>query len=318
MGRYLIRRVIFTIPVLLLVSAITFFGTLLIPGDDLQVFYGANADAAFTLEEIQALREKHGLDRPAPVRYLAWLGNLLQGDLGVSLRSHEPVGSLILQKLGVSIWFTSITLVANIVIGVSLGVIAGTRPGGKFDIAATFIATWGVATPGFWVAILLILVFSLNLGWFPAAGWVSPLEDPVRAARHMVLPIMALGLFGSASIMRQTRSAFIEVMTQDYIRTAWAKGNSARAVIMRHALRNALIPVITIAAFQTANLIGGSVLVERVFAIPGFGRLTVDATQFRDYPVIQMIVLLSAFAIVISNLLADIVYSIVDPRIRYE
>src|SRR5690606_8173887 len=147
-----------------------------------------------------------------------------------------------------------ITLVANIVIGVSLGVIAGTRPGGKFDIAATFIATWGVATPGFWVAILLILVFSLNLGWFPAAGWVSPLEDPVRAARHMVLPIMALGLPGSAPIMRQTRSAFIEVMTQDYIRAAWPKGNSARAVIMRHALRNAMIPVITIAAFQTANL----------------------------------------------------------------
>lgn len=318
MQRFLIRRLLLAIPVLLLVSAITFFGTLLIPGDDLQLFYGENVDAAVTIDQIQALREKHGLDDPAPIRYLNWLGDVLRGDFGMSLRTHEPVANTIVQKLGVSIWFTSITLVTNIVVGVTLGVIAGTRPGSKFDIAATFLATWGIATPGFWVAILLILLFSLQLGWFPASGWVSPLEDPIDAARHMVLPIMALGLFGSASIMRQTRSAFVEVMTQDYIRTAHAKGAAQRAVVLRHAMRNALIPVITIAAFQVSNLIGGSVLVERVFAIPGFGRLAVDATTFRDFPVIQMIVLLSATAIVLSNLLADIVYSIVDPRIRYE
>lgn len=317
MWRYLVRRIALTIPVLLLVTAMTFFGTLLIPGDDLEVFYGTDVDAGFTLDEIQALRAAHGLDQPAPIRYAKWLGGVLQGDLGTSLRAHEPVASLIRQKLSVSLWFTSITLVTNITVGITLGVIAGTRPGGKFDVAATFLATWGVATPGFWVGILLILVFSLKLRWFPAAGWVSPLDDPRDAFMHMVLPILSLGLFGSASIMRQTRSAFVEVMTQDYIRTAWAKGNSARTVIMHHALRNALIPVITIAAFQVASLIGGSVLVERVFAIPGFGRLTVDATTNRDYPVIQIIVLLSACAIVLSNLLADVVYSIVDPRIKY-
>jgi peptide/nickel transport system permease protein len=316
MWRYLVRRAVLTLPVLLLVSAITFFGTLLLPGDDLTTFYGVE-DVQVTADQLEALRRQYGLDQPAPIRYLRWLGDVLQGDFGSSLRAKEPVSDLVRQKLGVTIWFTAITLLTNIVVGVALGVVAGTRPGGKFDIGATFLATWGVATPNFWVGILLILLFSLKLGWFPSAGYVSPLEDPLRAARFMVLPVLALGLFGSASIMRQMRSSMVEVMAQDYIRTARAKGVNQRNIMLRHALRNALIPVITVAAFQVAGLVSGSVLIERVFAIPGIGRLAIDATQFRDFPVIQTIVLLSAVAIVTANFLADVLYAVVDPRIRY-
>ena len=320
MWRYFVRRVALAIPVLLLVSAITFFGTLLLPGDDLVIFYGEDAaeDIDITSEQLEALRRKHGLDKPAPVRYVRWLGKVLVGDFGNSLRASEPVSDLVRQKLGVTIWFTSIAFVANIVVGVALGAVAGIRPGGIVDVVATFLATWGVATPNFWLAILLILVFSLKLGWLPAAGWVSPFDDPIDAARHMVLPVFAVGLFGSASIMRQMRSSMVEVMSQDYIRTARAKGVYQRNVVVHHALRNALIPVITVGAFQVAGLISGSVLVERVFAIPGIGRLAVDATQFRDYPVIQTIVLLSAVAIVGANLLADLMYGMIDPRIKYE
>ncbi len=317
MWRYLVRRVIVSLPVLFLVSVLTFFGTLMIPGDELTTFYGAEIDANVTDAQLDALRHEYGLDKPAPVRYVRWLGDVLQGDLGTSLRAKEPVADLMRQKLSVSIWFASITLVFNLISGVSLGVVAGLHPGGKVDLAATTVATWGVATPNFWVAILLILLFSLKLGWFPAAGWVSPLESPLEAMRYMTLPILALGLFGSASIMRQTRAAFVEVMNQDYIRTARAKGLMHRNVVIKHALRNALIPIITLAAFQVAGLVSGSVLVERVFAIPGIGRLAVDATTTRDYPVIQGIVMMSAMAIVVANLLADLAYGIVDPRIRY-
>jgi peptide/nickel transport system permease protein len=317
MWRYLMRRAIVSLPVLLLVSILTFFGSLMIPGDDLTTFYGAEIDANITADQITALRHQYGLDKPAPVRYVNWLGRVVQGDFGTSLRAKEPVIKLVHQKLSVSIWFTSITLLFNLTSGIGLGMVAGMRPGGKVDMAATSVATMGVATPNFWLAILLILLFSLKLGWFPSAGWVSPLENPAEAARHMVLPVLALGLFGSASIMRQTRASFVEVMTQDYIRTARAKGVAQRNVVVRHALRNALVPVVTIAAFQVAGLVSGSVLVERVFAIPGIGRLAVDATQNRDFPVIQAIVLLSATSIVVANFLADVAYSIVDPRIRY-
>ena len=318
MWRFLVRRMVLTIPVLLLVTAITFFGTLLIPGDDLELFYGVEGEEMdANPEDIEKLRRKFGLHLPAPVRYARWLGEIVRGDFGQSLRAHEPVADLVRQKLGVTIWLASITLLSNIVVGVGLGIVAGMRPGGRLDVGATFLATMGVATPGFWVAILLILLFSLKLGWFPAAGWVHPTDDPLGAARYLVLPVFALGLFGSASVMRQMRSSIVEVMAQDYIQTARAKGVAPRKVMLRHALRNALIPVVTVAAFQVAGILSGSVLVERVFAIPGIGRLTVDATRFRDFPVIQTIVLLSAVSIVTANLLADVLYAVIDPRIRY-
>jgi peptide/nickel transport system permease protein len=318
MARYLLRRVILAVPVLLLVSMITFFGQFLLPGDPLVTLFGANFDAAITAEQVEELRHEHGLDQPAPVQYVRWLSGVVRGDFGMSISAHAPVKDLVFQKLSVSIWLTSTTLILNVFIGIVLGVVAGILPGGKVDFVATLIASWGVATPNFWLAILLILFFALKLGWFPASGWGDPMADPIGAIRFMVLPVLALGLFGSASIMRQTRSSILEVMSQDYMTTARAKGLAPREVIVRHGLRNALIPIITVAAFQVSGLIGGSVLVERVFAIPGFGRLAVEAMQTNDFPVVQMVVLLSAVAVIAANLLADVLYAVADPRIRYE
>jgi peptide/nickel transport system permease protein len=316
MWRLVVRRSLLALPVLRIVSFVSFIGMELVPGDTLSTFFG-QADVDITQEQLEALEREYGLDRPLLIRYGSWLTDVFQGELGTSLSSGRPVAEIIPDKLFVSIWITSTTLVLNIVIGVFLGLLAGVNAGGKFDMFATFLATWGIATPNFWVAILLIIVFSLYLDLLPASGWVSPMDDPVDAAKHLILPILSLGLLGSASVMRQTRSSMIEVLSQDYVRTARAKGLTERAVVVRHAMRNAMIPVVTVATLQLSFLVGGSVLIEQVFALPGLGRLAVTAVQGKDYPVIQMIVLMAATAIVISNLLADILYAVLDPRIEY-
>ncbi len=316
MWRLVVRRSLLALPVLWIVSFVSFVGMELVPGDTLSTFFGQE-QVDITQEQLEALEHEFGLDRPLLVRYGSWLTDVFQGELGTSLSSGRPVGEIIPDKLFVSIWITSTTLVLNIVIGVVLGGIAGVNAGGKFDLIATFLATWGIATPNFWVAILLIIVFSLYLDLLPASGWVSPMDDPVDAAKHLILPILSLGLLGSASVMRQTRSSMIEVLSQDYVRTARAKGLTERAVVIRHAMRNAMIPVVTVATLQLSFLVGGSVLIEQVFALPGLGRLAVTSVQGKDYPVIQMIVLMAATAIVISNLIADIMYAVLDPRIEY-
>lgn len=316
MWRLIVRRLILALPVLWIVSFVSFVGMELVPGDTLSTFFGQeNVD--ISQAQLEALEHEFGLDRPLLIRYGTWLTDVFRGELGTSLRSGRPVAEIIPDKLFVSIWITSTTLVLNIIIGVVLGVFAGVGAGGKFDLIATFLATWGIATPNFWVAILLIIVFSLYLGWLPASGWVSPMDDPVDAARHLILPILSLGLLGSASVMRQTRSSMIEVLSQDYVRTARAKGLTERAVVIRHAMRNAMLPVVTVATLQLSFLVGGSVLIEQVFALPGLGRLAVTSVQAKDFPVIQMIVLMAATAIVMSNLIADILYAVLDPRIRY-
>jgi peptide/nickel transport system permease protein len=304
-----------------LVSAITFLGLELIPGDPLEIILGPGAEVQIgemSDEQYQALLREHGLDKPVVVRYLNYIGNLLQGDLGRSHVTHQKVTTMLRERLSVSLWLNAITFTANISFGVALGVIAGLYHGSKIDLAATLIAVLSVATPGFWIAILLIIIFSVNLGWLPSSGWVSPLDDPVQGFRHLLLPVLALGVFGSASIMRQTRSAVIEVLRQDYVAAARAKGLTERAVVVKHILKNALIPVVTVMGFQVAGLIGGSVLIERVFGLPGVGRMTLDATQRLDYQVVQAVVMLAAVAIILSNLLADLLYSFLDPRIRYE
>jgi peptide/nickel transport system permease protein len=286
MAQYVIRRLASLVPVMFLVSAITFLGLELVPGDPLEIMLGPGAEVQIgemSDEQYQALLREYGLDKPVYARYVDYVGNLLQGDLGRSYVTHQKVTTMLHERLSVSLWLNAITFITGVSLGVALGVIAGLYHGSKIDLAATLIAVLSVATPGFWIAILLIIIFSVNLGWLPSSGWVSPLDDPVQGFRHLLLPVLALGVFGSASIMRQTRSA-----------------------------------VVTVMGFQVAGLIGGSVLIERVFGLPGVGRMTLDATQRLDYQVVQAVVMLAAVAIILSNLLADLLYSFLDPRIRYE
>lgn len=320
MLRFVSRRLLALIPVLFIVSMLTFGGLELVPGDPLELILGPGSGGEIgnlTDEEYQALMKKHGFDQPLLVRYVKYVGRVLQGDLGRSRVTRQPVTTMLADRMEVSLWLNSITFVSNIVIGMGLGVIAGIFHGTKWDLAATLIAVTSVATPGFWLAILMILTFSLWLGWLPSSGWVSPLDDPLLGLKHLILPVFALGIFGSASILRQTRSALLEVMRQDYIVAARSRGLSERRVITRHMMKNAMLPVVTLFGFQIASLIGGSVLIERIFGLPGLGRMALDATQRRDFEVVQAIVMLSAVAIMVANLIADLLYGFLDPRIRY-
>ncbi len=317
MTRYIARRLLSSIPVIILVSVLTFLGQSLIPGDPILAIISPEEAGALTVEALQLRRHELGIDRPLPVQYVKYVERVVQGDFGKSFRTHESVAKTIKRRLSVSVKLNLITFSLNTTTAIFLGTMAALYRGSIIDFFATSWAVMGVATPGFWLAILLILVFSVQLGWLPAAGWVDPFKDPVQGARHLVLPVMSLGLFGSATIMRQTRSALLEVLRQDYITTARSKGLSGRVVIVRHALKNAMLPVITVIGLSLAALLGGSVLIERVFAIPGVGRLALDATISRDYPVIEGIVLMAACAIVLANLITDLMYAYLDPRIRY-
>jgi peptide/nickel transport system permease protein len=316
---YSIRRFLGSIPVIIMVSMLAFLGQQLVPGDPILAIIGEGEFAELATggsEALDARRKELGLDRPAILQYVSYVERLMQGDFGRSFVSREPVLDMIRVRLPISMKLNVITFMINIGMGLSLGTIAALRPG-YTDFFATVWAVLGVATPNFWAAILLILVFSVKLGWLPTSGWVDPFSDPVEGFKHLILPIFALSLFGSATIMRQTRSSLLEVLREDYIQTARAKGLIERRVVIRHALKNAMLPVMTIIGLSLAGLIGGSVLIERVFAIPGVGRMAIDAANRRDFPVLQAIVLLGTFAIVGANLVTDIAYAWLDPRIKY-
>ncbi|HWC46291.1 MAG TPA: ABC transporter permease, partial [Casimicrobiaceae bacterium] len=265
---------------------------------------------------IAHLRETMHLDRPFPVRYLYWLRGVAHGDLGESLRMQQPVRALIADKLPVTLELAGIAIVIAVVIGIPAGVVSAVHRGTAWDYAANVVALWGLSTPNFWLGIMLILLFSVTLGWLPASGYVSPFENLRANLAAMILPAFVLGNAIAAVLMRHTRSAMLQVLSSDYVRTARAKGVRERDVILKHALRNALIPIITLGALEFGTLLSGAVLTEQVFTIPGFGKLIVDAVFNRDYAVVQGVVLFTATAYILLNLIADVLYAVANPRIR--
>ena len=251
-----------------------------------------------------------------PIRYFYWLGGVLQGDFGESVRIQKPVLDLILEKLPVTVQLAAMALVIALTIGIVAGIISAVKKDTAWDYAANIVALWGLSTPNFWLGILLIMLFSVSLGWLPASGYVSPFEDLKANLTSMIMPAFVLGNAIAAVLMRHTRSAMLQVLSADYVRTARAKGLAERVVILKHALRNALIPIITLGALEFGTLLSGAVLTEQVFTIPGFGKLIVDAVFNRDYAVVQGVVLVTATIYITLNLIADIAYILVNPRLR--
>jgi peptide/nickel transport system permease protein len=284
----------------------------LLPGDPAIVLAGEDRDPAV----VAYLRQKLHLDEPLPMRYLYWMNGVLHGDLGESLRMQKPVLALIREKLPVTLELACFAIVIAVAIGVPAGIVSAVRRNSAWDYAANGVALWGLSTPNFWLGIMLILLFSVTLGWLPASGFVSPAEDLKGNLAALIMPAFVLGNAIAAVLMRHTRSAMLQVLSSDYVRTARAKGLPERSVILKHALRNALIPVITLGALELGTLLSGAVLTEQVFTIPGFGKLIVDAVFNRDYAVVQGVVLFTATAYIVLNLLADIAYVVVNPQIR--
>jgi len=312
MFTYLLRRLAIIVPTLVFVSMIIFGLQQLLPGDPALALAGEERDPAV----IAFLHKKYHLDEPLPVRYALWLGGVLKGDLGESIRINKPVGELVLEKLPVTAELAGLAIIVALAIGIPAGVLSAVKNGRWPDYAANVFALWGLSTPNFWLGFLLILLFSVKLGWLPASGFVSPGEDLGQNLRSMIMPAFVLGNSIAAVMMRHTRSAMLQVLGMDYVRTARAKGLAERVVILKHALRNALVPVVTLGALEFGQLLSGAVLTEQVFTIPGFGKLIVDAVFNRDYAVVQGVVLCTATAYIVLNLCADLAYFLVNPRLR--
>ncbi len=309
---YLIRRILIIIPTLFFVSIIIFGLQQLLPGDPALAMAGEERDP----QVIAFLRHKYHLDEPLPVRYGLWVGGVLHGDLGESIRINQPVLQLVMQKLPVTAELAGLAMLFALLIGIPAGVISAVKNGSVIDYAANVFALWGLSTPNFWLGFLLIILFSVKLGWLPASGFVSPAENLGMNLATLVMPAFVLGNAIAAIMMRHTRSAMLQVLGADYVRTARAKGLDERVVVIKHALRNALVPVVTLGALEFGQLLSGAVLTEQVFTIPGFGKLIVDAVFNRDYAVVQGVVLCTATAYILLNLLADIAYFLVNPRLR--
>ncbi|MHB8495864.1 MAG: ABC transporter permease [Casimicrobiaceae bacterium] len=311
---FLVRRVATIFPTLVFVSMLIFGLQQLLPGDPAMILAGEERDPSV----IAHLRETMHLDKPLPVRYLYWVRGVVHGDLGESVRTQQPVLQLILEKLPVTVELGAFAIAIALAIGIPAGVISAVKRGTAWDYGANIVALWGLSTPNFWLGIMLILLFSVTLGWLPASGYVSPFEDWRENLASMIMPAFVLGNAIAAVLMRHTRSAMLQVLSSDYVRTARAKGVPESRVIMKHALRNGLIPIITLGALELGTLLSGAVLTEQVFTIPGFGKLIVDAVFNRDYAVVQGVVMFTATAYIVLNLIADIAYAVVNPRIRYQ
>ena len=312
MGSYLVRRLLQLVPVVIVTSFVVFLLLRLVPGDPAVLLSGQDAKP----EQIEAVRKDLGLTRPIPVQYALWAGDVLQGDFGRSYVKRRPVAELIRGALPATLELTATAVLLAALIGVPFGVVAGLWPNSPWDLALAAYSSLALGIPNFLLAIIYLLVFSLTLGWLPAGGRVPLLEDPGGAWKYLVLPTLALGLPTAAVYSRFVRSAMVEVSGMDYMRTARAKGLAERTIVRRHALRNALLPLVTVLGLQFGRLLGGAVVIESIFAWPGMGRLALDAIRGRDYVVFQGVILLLVMAAVLINLLTDLLYAYLDPRVR--
>jgi peptide/nickel transport system permease protein len=312
MVKFLVRRLATIVPTLFFVSILIFGLQQLLPGDPAMILAGEERDPAV----IADLHQRLHLDEPLPIRYLYWAAGVLKGDLGESVRIQKPVLDLVVEKLPVTLELAFLAILIALAIGIPAGIVSAVAKDSVWDYAANVFALWGLSTPNFWLGIMLILLFSVTLGWLPASGYVSPFEDLRANLAAMVMPAFVLGNAIAAVLMRHTRSAMLQVLSSDYVRTARAKGLDEKVVVLKHALRNALTPVITLGALEFGTLLSGAVLTEQVFTIPGFGKLIVDAVFNRDYAVVQGVVLCTATAYITLNLVADLAYFLVNPRLR--
>lgn len=314
MTQYIAQRTLQMVPVLLLVSIISFALLFLLPGDPARLILG-DAQAG-NREAYEAVRKELGLDRPVPIQYLDWLGKTARGDLGKSTRDRQPVTEGLRDRIPVTLQLAALAMLLALVIALPAGIVSAVRPNSWWDRAFSLLSLTGVAIPHFWLGILLIYGLAVFARLLPPSGFVSFAENPGQNLAHLVLPAITLGLGIAAVIMRQTRSSLLEVMQQDYVTTARAKGLTTRLVVLRHALKNALIPIITVIGLQVGLLFGGAVITESIFSIPGLGRWAVDSILQRDFPVVQAVCLVMAAGVLLTNLLTDVIYAFADPRIR--
>jgi peptide/nickel transport system permease protein len=313
MGSYVAKRIVGMIPVMLLVSVVIFLIIHITPGDPVLVMLGEEANA----EARDRLRQELGLNDPLPIQYALWLGRVVRGDLGRSIRTHQPVSEAILQRLPVTIELAIAAMCVALAIAIPAGITAALRRNTGADIASSILALLGVSVPNFFLAILLIWVFALHLRWLPPIGFTPIIQDPALNLKGLIMPAVTLGAAVAAVVTRQMRGSLLEVLGNDYIRTAYAKGLREHSVIRQHAIKNAMIPVITVVGLRTGNLLGSAIITETIFALPGVGRMVVDSIFQRDFPMVQGITLYLALIFLVINLLVDLTYAYLDPRIRY-
>lgn len=318
MTTYIIRRFLHAGLVILILSLVIFLVIRLLPGDPILLLVTGDEMAQTSEERIAQLRHEFGLDRPLAIQYVTWMGQLLQGDFGTSIIHRDDVKNELFRRLPITLHLGLTAFILGSFIGLVLGILSAIRRDTWIDSFVTLLANLGVAAPPFWLAALLIYLFGIHLDILPVSGYTSPFHNFWMSSKQAVMPILCLAVFPICSTARQTRSSMLEVIYQDYIRTAWAKGLKEGLIVMRHALKNALIPVVTIMGVILRYVVGGSVVIEMVFNIPGIGRLAVDSAVSQDYPVVQGIILVVAAIVVMINLFVDLLYGLLDPRTRYE
>jgi len=315
---FIIRRLILAVIILTIVSFFVFFAMRLLPGDPILLIVTATSVREYNQQQIEQLRHEHGLDKPLIVQYVDFTGKALRGDFGVSIFDHRPVRPEIMKRAVISVYIGIASWIIGHIIGIPLGIIAAMRRGTWLDNLVVFLSNIGITVPSFWLGMILVYLFSLRLGWLPTMGFTSPFDDFWLSTKQVIMPLACLVVNPISGSSRQMRSSLLEVMHQDYIRTAWSKGLRERVVVFKHALRNGIIPVVTLAGVHLSIIIGGAVIIEMVFNIPGMGRLLVTSIINKDYPYVQCIILLIASSIVLINLLVDLAYGWFDPRVRFD